>query len=63
MNVSSFGQGSLPLWIYPAVSVPILIVSFVFMYWNLIKRTLIDYTTTSEATDKYDAVQVLDFGV
>jgi hypothetical protein len=63
MNFSSFGQGSVPLWVYPIVSVPILIFSFVFMYWDLIKSTLQEYTTTSEATNRYDAAHIPDFGV
>jgi len=34
MNFSSFGQGDLPLWIYPVVSVPILLVSVLFMLYS-----------------------------
>lgn len=47
MNFSAFGQGHAPFWLYPVVSVPILVVSILFMYSKHIVRMFKKASKTS----------------
>lgn len=61
MNFKAFGQGSVPLWLYPVVSVPILICSFLFMYWKDIRRELKHLTSRSVSATEFKIVNRWDF--
>lgn len=61
MNFSVFGQGSVPLWLYPVVSAPILVCSFMFMYWNDIRRELKNLTSRSVPETEFKIVNRWEF--